>query len=185
MSGNKTMKSFKAMLAEARLPERTVPVCLRGDLAAEHEAAERELEKAQKAAADSLAGNGVGELVERIEALEAQMQASTHNFVLRAMPKPAFRALVAAYPPRPAEGDETHQADERMGFNVDDFYPALIRAAIVDPELDDDDWQRLNEVLTDNQFSGLGYAALLLNTGEIDVPFSLAASRAKRISSDE
>jgi hypothetical protein len=34
-------------------------ICLRGDLAADHEAAERELEQAEKTSADSLAGSGI------------------------------------------------------------------------------------------------------------------------------
>lgn len=186
MSGKSTMKNFKAMLADARLPEREVPVCLRGDLAADHESAEAELQKAQKAGADSLAGSGVGDLADRIEALEAEMAEHTYPFRLRALPKPKFRALVAEHPPRQTEGDEAHEADDRMGFNVETFYPALIRASVIDPELDDAEWaELLDEKLTDSQFSNLGLAALLLNTGEISVPFSLAASRAKRASAAE
>jgi hypothetical protein len=42
MSGKSTLKSFKAMMAEARLPERTVDLCLRGDLIAEFQALDAE-----------------------------------------------------------------------------------------------------------------------------------------------
>jgi hypothetical protein len=37
VSGNATLNNFKTMLGTAKLPERTVPICLRGDLQAEHE----------------------------------------------------------------------------------------------------------------------------------------------------
>jgi hypothetical protein len=55
MSGKSTLKSFKAMMSEARLPERTVDLCLRGDLIAEFQALDAELEQARNAAGDSLA----------------------------------------------------------------------------------------------------------------------------------
>jgi hypothetical protein len=69
------------------LPERTVEICLRGDLVAEHQQAERELERAEKQAGNSLAGNGAAEIAERIQALEAEMQENVYEFRLRGLPK--------------------------------------------------------------------------------------------------
>lgn len=180
MSGKATLKSFKPMLAEAKLPERTVAICLRGDLIAEHERAERELEQAKKTQTDSLAGSGVGRIVERIEALEAEMRERTYDFRLRALPRHEFRALMAAHPPRRDE-DGLNKEDAPLGVNRETFFPAMIRAAVVDPELDEAEWTDLLDArLTDYQFQDLAWTAWALNAGEVDVPFSLAASRAKR-----
>jgi hypothetical protein len=184
MSGRSTLKDFKAMLGEAKLPERTVPVCLRGDLAADHEAAERELEQAQRATATSLAGNGAAAIAERIEALEAEMREHTYDFRLRALPRHEFRSLLAAHPPR--EDEPFKREDSALGVNRDTFFPAIIRASVVDPELDAAEWtDLLDNRLTDYQFQELAGTAWALNAREVDIPFSRAASRMRRATGGE
>jgi hypothetical protein len=180
VSGKSTLRNFKAMLAEAKLPERTVQICLRGDLVADHEAAERELEQAQRSATNSLAGNGAAAIAERIEALEAQMREHTYDFRLRALSRHDFRSLQVAHPPR-----DDDRLDKAYGVNADTFFPALIQACTADPELDDAGWADLLEKLTDFQFSDLFLTAWRLNTNEVDIPFSLAASRMRRATGDE
>lgn len=182
-----TAGDFATLLKGARLPERSVPVCLRGDLAADHEAAERDLEQAQQATGNSLEGAGVGALVERIEALQAEMREHTYDFRVRAIPRPDFRALLAAHPPRRDETTGELDADDvNLGFDQTTFQDALIRACTVDPVLDDAGWQELlGEKLTDRQYLDLSNAAWFVNRGEVDVPFSRAASRAKRDTADE
>ncbi len=196
---------FKVMLAEAALPEAVVPICMRGDLAAEHELAERELKQAQRTAADSITGNGVGEIAERIEGLEAQMREYTANFRLRALPKRKWRALVDAHPPRRGEDNEILDEDG-LGVDSSTFFVDMIMACLVDPVLDDDDRIALfghspaeeaalkaegreDEIhdgfLTDKQFDDLWEKAWALNRREISIPFSLAASRMKRDSAAE
>jgi hypothetical protein len=192
VSGKGTMKNFKTMLAGAKLPERTVEICLRGDLVAEHEDAERELEAAEKKPTDSLAGNGTAKIIERIEALEAEMREATQTFTLRALPhrrsarddRPTHNELKKAHPPR-REGGEVIAGDEDYGYNVDAFNEALVRLSVVEPELDAADWDDLLAVLSEGQFSKLAVACLFLNRGDIDVPFSHAASRAKRATAAE
>jgi hypothetical protein len=181
MSGKGTMRSFKTMLAEAKLPERTVQICLRGDLVADHEAAERELEQAQRNAATSLAGNGAAEIAERIEALEGRMREHTYDLRLRALPRSEFRSLQVAHPPREGE-----KLDAGFGVNGETFFPALIRATVVDPVLDDAEWADLLDThLTDFQFNDIALSAWGLNAREVDIPFSLAASRLRRATGAE
>lgn len=192
MSGKGTMKNFKAMLAGAKLPERTVEICLRGDLVAEHEDAERALEQAEKNPTDSLAGNGSAAIIERIETLEEQMRESTQTFTLRALPhrrsaaddRPTHNELKKAHPPRRDSGGKIIEDDEGYGYSVDTFNEALVRLSVVDPELDAADWENLLAVISEGQFSVLAMACLLLNRGDIDVPFSRAASRAKRATAE-
>lgn len=179
-------KKFAELLAEAKLPERTVQICLRGDLVAEHEQAERELEQAQKQAADSLAGTGAGAIATRIQSLEAEMREHTYAFRLRALLRHEFRALMSGHPPRVEEDGGLVSDDAGFRVNRDTFFPALIRASVIDPELDDTDWSDLlDSRLTDYQFQELALAAWMLNAGEVDVPFSRAASKAKRATGAE
>lgn len=177
---------FAALLAGAKLPERTVPICMRGDLAAEHEQLNDELELLEKKAVDSLAGNGGAELAARIEALEVEMRDSTYVFRLRGMPGPQFRAFEAKHPIRvDDDGKPKDMRDVRFGFNVDTGADPLVRASIIDPEIDEDQWAQLTEMLTNSQFESLFLAAWLLNKGDIDVPFSRAASRLNRLTGDD
>jgi hypothetical protein len=174
------MPDFQTLLKGAKLPERTVDVCLRGDLRTEFEALERELEQAQQRGADSLAGHGTGELVDRIEAVQAEMREHTYRFVMRAMPKPVWRALIADHPPRRDADGALADEDRIMEVNVDTFWDDLIRRSIIDPELDDGAWAQLQDALTDYQFSELGAAAWGLNRSEVDVPFSHVVSKMRR-----
>jgi hypothetical protein len=183
MSGKGTLKSFKAMLAEAKLPEDVVPTCLRGDLAAEHEQLNAELERLETDAVDSLAGNGGTELAEQIRALEAEMQDNTYPVRLRAMSRPAFRDFKAKYPVRLDAEGKANERDQLFGFDSDNFEP-LLRLSIVDPELTDGEFADFMVKLTDSQFDSLAAAAYRLNKGDIDVPFSRAASRLNRLSAD-
>lgn len=190
MSGKGTMKNFKQMLGDAKLPERTVPICLRGDLVAEFEEAERELDRLRRGREDSLdAGSEIGVLADQIEALREQMRSETYTFRLRALPRRDFRALVAAHPPR-EEVDEDgnkkiNQDDLLTGANLTTLLDDLIRRSVVDPDMSSDDWDVLGEKLTDQQFDSLSNVAWGLNRAEVDIPFSLAASRISRNSAPE
>jgi len=166
----------KLIHEEARLPEETVPICLRGDLVAEFERLERELDQAERKASTSLAGNGARAVAERMERLREQMAEGTVTFVLRAMPGEDWYALCAAHEPRRGEGGDVDERD-RLGVNVDTFWPDLLKRSVVDPVLDDDDWAALLGKLTAKQRKNLSTAAWNLNQEDVDIPFSFAASR--------
>lgn len=195
------MGAYTDRLKDAKLPERSVPVCLRGDLVAEWEAAERDLERAQKQPGDSKEGTGVGGLLDRIEALQAEMSEHSDEYRLRALPRHKFRKLVVAHPPRTDENDEVRREDLQIGVNRETFFPALIKASVIEPDLDDEDWRVLlgdtdaaiaeleaagkqdeiqDGLLTDRQCQQLEDVAWFLNRAEVDVPFSRAASLARR-----
>lgn len=179
---------IKALLADAHLPERTVPICLRGDLVAEHEELERRLEEATRRPIDSLEGNGTGELVDAITALEERMRASTVVFRLRALPKPVWRELIAAHPPRKNDDGDPVPEDAAVGLNMETFWDAITRACLVYPEVDEEAWSLMagkDGRLTDRQLGQLSDAAWAVNRGDVDVPFSRAASRERRSTATE
>jgi hypothetical protein len=174
---------FATLLAGAKLPERTVPTCMRGDLNAEHEQLNDALELLEEKAVDSLAGNGGAELAKRIEALEQEMRENTYPFRLRALTGREFRTFKAKFPPR-LDGGEIDKRDRMFEFNRDDAIEPLVRASVIDPDIDDARWSALLQTLTDRQLDDLFIAAWLLNRGEIDVPLSRAASRLTRLTVD-
>jgi hypothetical protein len=175
-------QDFKTLLAGARLPERTVPICLRGDLVAEFETLDRQLEALTGREADSLEGNGSDALAERIEALRQQMRDASYTFRLRALARHEFRQLFTDHPPRrDPDTQEFNPRDVNVGVNMDTFFDALIQACTVDPQLTDDQWvELLGAKLTDRQHGTLADAAWYLNRGEVNVPFSQAASLTRR-----
>jgi hypothetical protein len=189
------MGTYKKSHPGAQRAERSIQICLRADLVAEHEAADRELKRARDEGrvSDSKESSGLGDLIERVRALEAQMLEEADTWVLRAMPRHKFRALVDAHEPRRGDDGEPLDEDRQLGLNRDTFFPALIRASVITPELDDEDWAWLlgdeeageDGVLTDRQFGDLEDTAWFLNRGEVKVPFSHAASLASRDSDGE
>lgn len=172
-----------ALIAAARLPERTVSLCLRGDLVAELERLDRELaelDRPGRVVTDSLAGDGRRGLAERIEALREEMRASTVSFVLRALPRRRWSALLAEHPPR--DGDE---GDKAMGINSESLFAALIGESIVSPTLSADELDTLLDAISSAQYDELANAAWSLNRRSVDIPFSPTASRILRSSGSE
>jgi hypothetical protein len=162
------MASIKDRLKAARRPEKVVPVCLRGDLAAEFEQVRRDLgELAEPTADDSLAAGGKRrELVERLQAIRDEMREATVDFRLRALGRARFWELALKFPPR--DGVER---DKQMGANEEELIAALLRECLVDPELDEQDWATLEDTLTYAQYNEIGSAVWFLNQEQVSVPF--------------
>lgn len=163
-------------LANAKLPERTIELCLRGDLVAEHEDLERQLDvEAAKPDENSLAGNPrVLELREQLDGLVEQMQQSSVVLRVRALSNRAWHALVNDHEPR-----KDNALDAVYGFNLETLAPELVRRCLV-PKLDDDHWERLYAVLSNGQFEQLFLAAHGASRGRVDVPKLFIASEALR-----
>jgi hypothetical protein len=168
------MTDLDTALANAKRPERTVSICLRGDLQAEFEDLERQLQVEQQRPGDSLAGNpAVREIAEKMEALRQQMQDSTVVVRLRGLGNPEWRKLVQAHEPR-----EGNDADAMFGYNEESFFPELVKACLVD--VTDAQWDKLYETITAGQFEELNNAALAVSRRKVDVPKSFVASEVLR-----
>lgn len=163
---------IKAILAGAKLPEASTPVCLRGDLVAEHEMLDRQLEKLLENPPTKFSGDGRGELKQRILDLQDEMAAATVDFRFRGLPRREWHAFIAEYPPRPGDAN-----DAAIGVDTSTFYEALIRKCLVSPVLDEGDWTSLLGSVSDRQFDQLSNKAWGVNRRDVDVPFSRAASR--------
>lgn len=179
-TAKKSKKDIKALIASAKLPERTVPVCLNADLSAELQELERQLEVSEqqrRAGEGSLAsGSESRVLAGQIEAVREQMLDTTVVFRLRAMPRRRFRKMQDDFPPR-----EGNSIDAMSGVDTEGMTEPLVRACVVEPELDDEDWSNLLDEetgrLSEGQWTVLANAAWAINARDANVPFSRTASR--------
>lgn len=190
--------STKDRLRAAKLPERTVDICLRGDLQAEWEDLHRQLADVEAATAKDkrLSGDRLArEIAGQITAVQEQMRADTLVFRMRGMGRKRWDSLMKEHPPR-----KDNEEDAQLGYDVDTFMVALIRACTYSPDdLDDEDWRVLlgddeeervrrekagepveDGKLTEWQFAQLQNTALALNVRKVDVPNSFAASQLTR-----
>lgn len=178
MAGGDTGDDFTIddVFAESKLPRRSVPICLRGDLVAEWQDLERRFKAANTAPEeDSLASTKSADAVElakQMADLQEQMRASTRNFRLQGLPGSQWRELLKAHPPR--EGDE---GDAGAEFNRDTFGIAALAACCVMPKMTVAQAEKLiDEKLADGQWSTLFAHIYQMNSSEVNVPFSFAAS---------
>lgn len=173
----KRSKSFKDRLAAAKLPERTVPICFRADLMAEHEELERQLQQARQSTIPRMLAEMPEEMriAEQITALEARMAEETEVFRVRALPRHEWNALTDKYPP--PDGDAEAKV---MGADFEPLMDEAVRLCVVEPVMDEDDWVKFAEVMTSRMFDLLSGAVWAVNRGESDVPKSLLASRVIR-----
>ncbi|MFC4006644.1 hypothetical protein ACFOY2_05390 [Nonomuraea purpurea] len=172
------MATFADVKKKAKLPEKSVPLCLAGDLQAEFEELERQLQiertRPDKPGA-TMAASGRSpaetELAQRIEALRERMQADTTVFRLRALPKKKWSDLVAAHKPRPED------KENGLDYNGDTLPVALVAACCVDPQMSVPEVEELvDEVLSQGQWDELYSGAFFLNRRKVDIPFSASAS---------
>lgn len=171
------MTSIKDKLKAARRAERIVPICLRGDLAAEFDKVKRDLDQLPQEDASLAAGGRRRELREQLEEIRAEMLESTVDFRIQAIPRTRWTELAIQHPARPDV-----ITDKSIGVNEDEFIPALLREGLVSPVLDDEDWEALDAALTRAQFLELGNAAWEVNQQRVSVPFLPPASPNQRSS---
>ena len=161
------MPDIGKILAAAKPRERTVMVCLAGDLAAEVERLEAELQQVAQWQPGSLADADPRKAIaEKIQAAREKMRGSEVAFVFRALGAKAWSDLVAQHPGKtPSEA-----------FDADTLAPALVSASAVDPAMTAEDVDALFEVLNHGQREALMAAAWEVNGEATSVPFSLLAS---------
>jgi hypothetical protein len=159
----------KTLISSAKRRESTCRVCLAGDLAGEHEALEAQLEDLTKDGgwtAKSLAdANPVTPLVERIEALQAEMQASTVTLKFRALRRHDLDTLL-----------KEHEKADQSGYDIEALAIPLVSRSLLDPEMTEAEVGDLFEVLNVGQRDEMFGTAWSVNMEATSVPFSERAS---------
>lgn len=158
------------IMAAARPREASVSICLSGDLAADAERIQGQIEAL---GSRTMASLSLGEVDPRA-ALESElaeihelMRMNTETFRFRSIGSKPYSDLLAAHPGR--------TSDE--AWNPETFTPALISASAIDPEMTPEELDGLLEVLNDEQGAQLWRAAFRANRTDVSVPFSPADSR--------
>jgi len=169
-------KDIKTLLRDAKLPERTVVLCLNQDLNSALEDKERQLdEKLQGPNMASLNGAAFPELRAEIEDIKDQMADSKIEFKFRALTRNVYTAMIKDNPPK-----DDDEIDTTNGFDWDKVTDALIHQCLVEPALDEDDWMMLlgdgtdenPGVLSSVQYDLLATVVWRVNRRDVDVPFS-------------
>ncbi|WP_346536941.1 hypothetical protein [Micromonospora sp. DPT] len=176
--------SIKERIRNAGPVTKKVTVWLGADvtLIDEYEELQERLDKLdeQGSPGDSLEGSPArDELRDRLAALRAQLDEYALELRVRALDDDEWQRLVDAHPPRrKTDIDEADVRDAKSGWNTTTFPRALLRAATVEPRLDDEDWRLLlgdGETpgkLTDPQVEEAAGAVARISKYPISVPFS-------------
>ena len=166
--------SIDDVIAGITLPERTLPLCLSGDLQAEWEDLERQLQAAQQTAQVSLAGPSpdVKELLQRMDDVAAQMRDHQVIFRFRALTSRGYSDLVAAH----RLPEEEIRDDDPEGINRETFPVALVAACCISPAMTVGQAERLCDAVTDAQWGELFERARIVNRTLVTVPPSLSSS---------
>jgi hypothetical protein len=169
-----TMTDLDTALAAAKRPERSVPICLRGDLHAEFEDLERQLHEVQQEPGERRDRKGEARGIgEQIQSLRDEMSTATVALRLRGLNHGEYARLLAEHKPRHGEAE-----DQAAGYNFESFFPALVAACLCDVTAEQ--WSVLYEALSAGQYSALVDAAVAVSTRQVQVPRSFVAELAVR-----
>jgi hypothetical protein len=160
--------TFADILAKAKPREKTVPVCLRGDLAGEAERLQDELSRvSEEWEPDDLTSvHPARAIAEQLKATLAEVREAEEPFLLRYIGDRAYSDLIAAHP---------GQNEQELFDNVT-FPRALVAASCVQPEMTEDQVVELFEVINEGEIKKLFDAAWDVHNASDVIPFSLAAS---------
>ena len=162
------MASIDDIIKQATPRERTVQVCIRGDLAGEAERLAAEVAKVSEDWEPSdLAEEHPGRaLAAQLKEVREQARAAEVPFTLRYIGDKAYSDLLAAHP----------SSDANELFDSVAFPKALIAACCVDPVMTVDQATELFEKLNQGEIKKLFDAAWDVHNSSELIPFSLAAS---------
>lgn len=148
-------------------PVEEVPVCGRPGLVAEH--AQLEAQIAGQRVHNGLAGASP-ELLDRLAALEAEIEATALVFKLQAVAHRPWADLLAAHPPT------TEERALGYGVHPETFEPAAVAACSVDPKLTLVQAERMQDTLPRSEWQALTDAVRRLHEERTAAPKSLLLS---------
>lgn len=160
--------SIEDILAKARPREKTVMVCIRGDLAGEAERLQDELSRVSEDWEPTDLGDvhPARAIAERLKAVHGQVREAEEPFKLRYIGDKAYSDLMAAHPSN----------DDNEAFDSEAFPRALVAASCVEPVMSEEQVTQLFEVINEGEIKKLFDAAWDVHNSSDVIPFSLAAS---------
>jgi len=190
MSNTKKPRSASEKLAAAQRAQDSMMIHLPGPLRAEWKQVKEEYDrkKASQTAAQMLnPDTGLKRLAAQLADLEERMAENSIEVTVQALRRErtpttpetelTWRELCDKHPPRKGK-DGKPVPEDSPGVNMATFPEPLIRASILGPDLSVEEWDLLlREYMTDRQYDSLFELCWRLNKGNIDIPFSFAASK--------
>ena len=171
--------TFADVRAKIQRPRRVAELVMDAAAAAEIDALEQLLERAQRH--DEANGTETArDVAKRLQEAEAQAEASRVRFTLEATTHRAYQALRAEHPPtkEQIEAAAKRGGSEEPAFDPDSFAPALVEAQLIEPKPDtSEEFAEFWDALSDGQLALLWNAALQVQfqTGELGPPSQAAA----------
>lgn len=165
-----------------------VPICLKGSLVKDWERAEQAVIEVQDAYDAALKLNEpIAQLgadrqaaIDAFQVVEQRMKDASITFRLTGVDEATWKAVLIKHPPR-----ADYQLDQFFGYNIATAPAHLVRACLLEPVVNDVQWERLTKRLTDAQFQRLVDKAISLNRdSDGTVPFSSAVFEAIRSSGE-
>lgn len=162
------MASIQDILAAVKPRTKSVSICLRGDLAAEHDSLQDRLDRLQAESVAKMGGQPEQIAISgQIVALETQMSQHMQEFRMKGLSEYAIDALQTKYPAR--EG-------KRESWNIHDAAPELVSASAVDPAMTVEQARQLGEALSAGDWDRLVSTAWEASNSNEAIPFSVRAS---------
>lgn len=169
-----------AWLNDAKPSVAKARVCVQGDLLDQH--AELDALFAREKLADSKRNKGhkAPAIADRLEELEAEIEASMRTFTFHGIGRRAWNKLKAAHPKLDDDGkpevDFDHHTGRFVDFNAETFPIAAIAASSASPKVSQEQAERLDAELNDAQFAELWSAVVQANLGVVvEAPKSVLA----------
>lgn len=165
------MTTFEDVLKQAALPETSVALCLRRDLAGRFRELERKLQTANTVATSLGERAESSVIAEEMEALRKEMDAHEVTFRIRALKALDWDRVEASLPQR---GKDESPAD----FAAERFYPViadLVSRCVIDPVMTVEQVGQLVDVLSGADWDLLSGTVWEINNGREGIPFSVAA----------
>lgn len=164
------MGDFDAWLDDYKPFVSSAKVCGRPDLIAEHTRRDLALHAARLAASDIMHDPDLAAAKAAVRDIEAEIEASQRDFHFRGIGHRKWQDLKRQYPPSEL------QRRENLDCDMERFAPALIAASAYDPEITQDQADRLYDKLPPGEFQKLWEAALEANGQVIGAPKSVLAA---------
>ena len=171
--------TFADIRAKIQRPRRVVDLIMDAAAAAEVDALEELLERAQRYD-DANGTETARDVAKHLQEQEAQAEASRVRFTLEAITHRAYQQLRAEHPPtkEQIEAAARRGGEEEPAFDPDTFAPALVEAQLIEPKpADSTEFRAFWDELSDGQLARVWGAAIQIQfqTGELGPPSQAAA----------
>lgn len=167
--------SVDDFLGEFEAPTVEVRICPRADLLEQHRQLDRRLVEESTKGAGTLASGPPKDLADQLLALERDIDAATRTFRFRALSRRRWRSLLGAHPPL-----KQHKADG-LDFNPETFPVAAVAACAVEPEMTQEQAEKVADAIPLGEFEKMWAAVLQVNLGASDGPKSVLATTIHRM----